>query len=365
LRSTLALTIKCDKTLSLINRSLKAGTVSLKARVPTEFVKTSSYYRSLVQTRSKVIPKTVGTPPIAFDKSIAKEGAIHSPILANIFLTQLDNLMESIILKHNKGVKSKQNPAYSKILSLRTYHKQRGTLTPVFTFGQRPKEISIDLRRQIRLIQSRLRDSSFIRVNYVRYADDFVISVLGPYSLAQTILYEISVFLQDHLGLLLNESKTGIKSFKRGFSFLGANISSRSHNISPIKLITKGPNKGKKSRITPLINLHAPIRKLHERLVIRGYAKWVSEKTYAVGTCLNTLINLDHRSILAIYNSVLRGIINYYSFADNRSSLSSVVWIIKRSCALTLAKKYKLRTMAKTFNKFGYLLECPTTGSSL
>jgi hypothetical protein len=346
LRSTLALTIKCDKTLSLINRSLKAGTVSLKARVPTEFTKTSSYYRSLVQTRSKVIPKTVGTP----------QGAIHSPILANIFLTQLDNLMESIILKYNKGVKGKQNPAYSKIHSLRTYHKQRGTLTP---------EICIDLRRQMRPIQSRLRDSSFIRVNYVRYADDFVISVLGPYSLAQIILYEISVFLQDHLGLLLNESKTGIRSFKRGFSFLGAKISSRSHNISPVKLITKGPNKGKKCRITPLINLHAPIRKLHERLVIRGYAKWVSEKTYAVGTCLNTLINLDHRSILAIYNSVLRGIINYYSFADNRSSLSSVVWIIKRSCALTLAKKYKLRTMAKTFNKFGYLLECPTTGSSL
>jgi len=185
---------------------------------------------------------------------------------------------------------------------------------------------------------------------------------LGPYSLAQNILSEISDFVQNNLGLSLNESKTGIKSFKKGFSFLGTNISSRSHNISPMKLITKGPNAGIKSRITPLMNLHVPINNLMDRLVLRGYAKWLPGKTSAVGTCLNSIMNLDHRSILYVYNSVLRGIVNYYSFADNRSSLFSIVWVLKRSCALTLAKKYKLRTMAKTFKKFGKNLECPSTG---
>ena len=254
LRSTLAMTIKCDKTLALITRSLKAETVSLKARVPTEYIKTTPYQRSLLLTRARVVPKTLGTP----------QGAIHSPVLANIFLTQLDNFMESLILKYNKGKKSKQNPAYSKILNLRAKHIKLGTLTP---------ELSINLRRQLREVPSKLRDSSFIRVNYVRYADDFVISVLGPYSLAQKILSEITDFVQNYLGLSLNESKIGIKSFNKGFTFLGTNISSRSNNISPIKLITKGPNSGIKSRITPLMNLHAPIRDLIERLVIRGYAK--------------------------------------------------------------------------------------------
>lgn len=248
------MTIKCDKTLTLISRSLKAGTVSLKARVPTEFIKTSAYQRSLLLTRSYVVPKTKGTP----------QGAIHSPIIANIFLTQLDNLMESLILKYNKGNRAKQNPSYSKILNLRARHIREGTLTP---------DLSVNLRRQLREVPSNVRDSSFIRVNYVRYADDFIISVLGPYSLAQNILSEISDFVKNNLGLSLNESKTGIKSFKKGFSFLGTNISSRSHNISPIKLITKGPNAGIKSRITPLMNLHVPIKNLMVRLVLRGYAK--------------------------------------------------------------------------------------------
>jgi nicotine oxidoreductase len=363
LRSTLAMTIKCDKTLALITRSLKAGTVSLKARVPTEFIKTSAYQRSLLPSplrggkdtsqrerevliRNKVIPKTIGTP----------QGAIHSPILANIFLTQLDNLMESLIIKYNKGSWAKQNPAYSRILNLRATYIRRGTLTP---------DLNLKLRRQAREIPSQIRDSSFIRVNYVRYADDFVISVLGPYSLAQCIWTEIRGFIQKNIGLSLNESKTGIKSFKRGFSFLGTNISSRSHNISPVKLITKGPNAGLKSRITPLMNLHVPIRKLMERLVLRGYAKWLPGKTSAVGTCLTSIMNLEHRSILYIYNSVLRGIVNYYSFADNRSSLFSIVWIIKRSCHLTFAKKYKLRTMAKTFKSLGSNIECPSTGVHL
>ena len=35
------------------------------------------------------------------------------------------------------------------------------------------------------------------------------------------------------------------------------------------------------------------------------------------------------------------------------------------SCALTLALKYKLRTMRKTFKRFGKELECPVTGLKL
>jgi hypothetical protein len=80
---------------------------------------------------------------------------------------------------------------------------------------------------------------------------------------------------------------------------------------------------------------------------------------------MTSIMNLSHDTILKIYNSVLRGIINYYSFADNRSSLNSIVWTLHQSCALTLAKKYKLKTMAKTFKKFGHLLTCPKTSVSL
>lgn len=35
---------------------------------------------------------------------------------------------------------------------------------------------------------------------------------------------------------------------------------------------------------------------------------------------------------------------------------------MRASCALTLAKKYKLRTLSKVFHKFGPDLECKDTG---
>lgn len=65
------------------------------------------------------------------------------------------------------------------------------------------------------------------------------------------------------------------------------------------------------------------------------------------------------------YNSILRGILNYYSFASNYPNLRKIVWILHQSAALTLALKLKLKTMGKTFAKFGRFLEDPETGITI
>lgn len=64
------------------------------------------------------------------------------------------------------------------------------------------------------------------------------------------------------------------------------------------------------------------------------------------------------------YNAVVRGIMNYYSFVDNIARLSAIVEYLRYSCSLTLAKKYKLRTMGATFKEFGKRLACKETGTS-
>lgn len=51
---------------------------------------------------------------------------------------------------------------------------------------------------------------------------------------------------------------------------------------------------------------------------------------------------------------------NYYSFADNRTSLNNLVHALKRSCALTLALKYGLRTQAKVFKRYKNELISPS-----
>lgn len=50
-------------------------------------------------------------------------------------------------------------------------------------------------------------DPNFIRVNYVRFADDFLIGILGPKQLATDIMKLVGEFLAK-LDLKMSENKT-------------------------------------------------------------------------------------------------------------------------------------------------------------
>lgn len=80
---------------------------------------------------------------------------------------------------------------------------------------------------------------------------------------------------------------------------------------------------------------------------------------------MRSLVNLAHRDILLLYNAVIHGILNYYSCADNRKSLGSIIHGLKMSCALTLALKFKLRTAAKAFKAFGGKLTFKTENNRI
>ena len=53
-------------------------------------------------------------------------------------------------------------------------------------------------------------DEKFVRIHYVRYADDFVVGVEGSYSQTKEILKEITEFVESELDLKFNSDKTGI-----------------------------------------------------------------------------------------------------------------------------------------------------------
>jgi hypothetical protein len=65
-----------------------------------------------------------------------------------------------------------------------------------------------------------------------------------------------------------------------------------------------------------------------------------------------------HDQILHLYNSVVRGYLNYYSFVHNYNSVVQLMHtLVKGSCAKLLAAKYSLRTQAKVYTKFGSLMQ--------
>lgn len=62
----------------------------------------------------------------------------------------------------------------------------------------------------------------------------------------------------------------------------------------------------------------------------------------------------EHRQIIILYNSVLNGFLNYYSFVHNYGRLvSRTYYELRFSCAKLLAAKYSLKRVAKVFEKFG------------
>ena len=75
---------------------------------------------------------------------------------------------------------------------------------------------------------------------------------------------------------------------------------------------------------------------------------------------------MDLWNIVESYKSIERGVINYYSMANNYGRLAARVhYILKYSCALTISSKMKLRTMRGAFKRYGKNLEIKVRDKSI
>jgi RNA-directed DNA polymerase len=113
------------------------------------------------------------------------------------------------------------------------------------------------------------------RVNFVRYADDFIITGKSKTILERNVLPAVKLFLAER-GLQLSETKTKVTYIKHGFTFLGQTF--RKHgktlHITPsnegvLALIRKVGALIRKYTSAPMIIL---IKKLNE--VLRGWANY-------------------------------------------------------------------------------------------
>ncbi len=193
------------------------------------------------------------------------------------------------------------------------------------------------LRKELRKLPSKDQmDPNIRRMHYVRYADDFIISIIGSYEEATAITKQIEEFLSQSLSLKLNQSKTKITHARKGKAkFLSTRICWKANYENKKVVLKKGyiGTHGKKvasfkARITPRIVLECPINELRAKQVVRKMKKWQKSGSMVWPSGLKCLQNLDHADIVGYYNAVLRGIIDYYSFRANRSHLGGICNII-------------------------------------
>lgn len=160
-------------------------------------------------------------------KSILQEDSLSST-LCNIYLHELDKyIINMIIPKYKKGLKPTLNTKYYTRLSLNAIEKN-------FSQDVQKKIYSSKIRQLAKEgIKSTINDNNFIRVRYIRYADDFLIGVRGSKEIALKIFKEVSTFLKSNLHLLLDSEKTKlIYTIGNKIEFLGMTI----HNISSSQL---------------------------------------------------------------------------------------------------------------------------------
>src|SRR5260370_10087519 len=205
-------------------------------------------------------------------------------------------------------------------------------------------------------------DPDFIRVHYVRYADDWVVGVIGPRDLAERIRSEISDWLKRELKLSLNLEKTHIRhaSTEESF-FLGTRLSCAARRgNSLVKHAPKPGYRAVKARLpSGIVHLKAPVNDLVARLHQEGFCtkdgQPLSKRSWAV---------LDDDQIISRFSAVLDGMLNYYSFADNYSRLQRIQYILQFSAAKTLSHRHRMKSIRKAFAKYGYNLSVKLRNTS-
>ena len=90
-------------------------------------------------------------------------------------------------------------------------------------------------------------------------------------------------------------------------------------------------------RIARKISVRAPIRSLMDKLAVKGFYHPTRMKPCSA----SFLLVLNDGEIINCYAQTMRGLINYYKPADNLPKVKSLVEGLRRSCALTLARKHK------------------------
>lgn len=314
--------IVCEKTIELIRSGLKAG------------------YAEFGELHSQ---GEIGTP----------QGSILSPLLCNIYLHQLDIFMKELIGEYSIGENRKINKEYMRLTNKAKYWRKKGYDI------QKPSEYR-ELRKQLMNTPSKVRDESYTRVHYVRYADDFIIGIEGSAKVAKEVLDKVQVFVEDELELKFNPDKTGITKYSEkpvrflGYSLMAPHLRGTTKPIEHIEANGSTISRRKKIRVRINLDLEKTLKRLIAKGLVRKRTSHSDhQKLNYRGKFMGRLVNLDHADILRYYNWVIRGISNYYDFVNNRKALLWIVWLLTESCALTLAIKFKLKTLSKTFKEFG------------
>ena len=257
------------------------------------------------------------------------QGSKLKPLLSNIMLHELDKYMEEYIVWYNRGQNRRINPEYERLLT--KFGAQAARSVPYF----------------------KNFDPSYRRMHYVRYADDFIITIIGPKNEATEIKNHCEDYLSQ-LNLTLSvENNTNPRM--EAIPFLGYLIQK-----SPKQKYSYSRMYGDRlNRVSVIrggqVYLKADLKKVRKRLFEKGFCM---KNGFPIPN-FAYLSETQDGSLKKVYY-ILRGLASYYKLARNyRDFMSRINYILRYSTAKMFAAKFRLSSIAKVFAKAGKDLSRP------
>lgn len=277
------------------------------------------------------------------------QGGIVSPILANIYLDKLDKYVKEYIRHFDKGTKRRPGKESNDLANerKRTVRKLRKVKDGAEKAALVARLKAIEQERAAFPSGDEM-DGSYRRLKYIRYADDFILGVIGSKEDAQRIKEDIKSFLSASLALELSEEKTLITHTGKSAKFLGYEITVTrdNHQRRDVRGCLRRTY-GKRVR------LNVSMATLRDKLLEYGAMeiKLRNGKEVWKPKCRSGLIFNDDLEILDRYNRETVGFCNYYLIANNCVVLHNFryIYIMEYSMYKTFAGKY--RSTVRKINK--------------
>jgi len=272
------------------------------------------------------------------------QGGIISPLLANIYLHELDKFVMKLKSEFDTPGVGQITPEYRELHNeiKRLSHR----LTKV-TGEEREMVLAEYKPKRQKLMTIPCTAQTDKKLKYVRYADDFLIAVKGNREDCQWIKSKLAEFIGDTLKMELSEDKTLITHSSKCARFLGYDVRVRRSG----KIKRGGPGHVKMRTLNGGVELLVPLNdKIRQFVFTKGVA--IQKKDGSMFPVHRKyLVGLTDLEIVSVYNAELRGICNYYGMASNFCKLHYLAYLMEYSCLKTLASKHKT-SLSKTIDKF-------------
>lgn len=272
------------------------------------------------------------------------QGGIISPILANIYLNELDRYIVEMKEHFDKPRDRWNTPEYSKA----HYQAQSLSRKAKTAIGQEREDLIAkvqEIRKYMRTIPSKPKTDKKLR--YVRYADDFLIGVSGSKEDCEAIKAELKRFIASKLHMELSDEKTKITHSNEYARFLSYDI-----RVRRDQTLKSFPGRAPQRTLNGTVEMNIPLQEKIEAFLFSNGIVVQKQDGKLFPVARTSMFGLTPLEIITTYNAELRGLCNYYSIASNFNSLQYFSYLMEYSCLKTLASKTD-SSLRQTIQKFG------------